>query len=158
MTGGWKTALAESPLCLSENILVCWFRLSAFVTTRSSFFITVIWSIHRWFWEVFLKAVHPTTNLEHEGVHLLLNVLMAHVTAVLICGLQQHVQKCLSFLCAAVRVAVCFNAGNVLFSFAYNLRGNERAGLNVAWTKKMLKKHWFPNYISSITDLVRKGL
>lgn len=58
---------------------------------------------------------------------------MAHPVAVLICGLQEHVQKRSSFLCALVRVAF-FNVGNVLRSFLYHLRRNDTGKAKSAWS------------------------
>lgn len=68
-----------------------------------------------------------STNPEHEGVHFFLDVPMAHLVAVLVRGLQQHVQEGLSLLSAMVGVAVGPNAGDVLRSFRDHLnRGCSR--------------------------------
>lgn len=48
---------------------------------------------------------------------------MAHFVAVLIRGLQQHVQERLSLLSAAVGVAVGLHGGDVFRSFGYDLNG-----------------------------------
>lgn len=48
---------------------------------------------------------------------------MAHLVAVLVRGLQQHVQEGLSLLSAVVGVAVGLHAGDVFRSFGYHLNG-----------------------------------
>lgn len=64
-----------------------------------------------------------STNPKHEGVHFFLDVPMAHLVAVLVCGLQQHVQEGLSLLSAVVGVAVGLHARDVFRSFGYHLNG-----------------------------------
>lgn len=65
--------------------------------------------------------VFLTTNPKHESVHFLLDVLVAHMVAFLIHGLQQHVQEGLPLPRATVRVAVWLSMWNVLCSFLYHL-------------------------------------
>lgn len=64
-----------------------------------------------------------STNPKHEGVHFFLDVPMAHLVAVLVRGLQQHVQEGLSLLSAVVAVAVGLHAGDVFRSYSYHLNG-----------------------------------
>lgn len=64
-----------------------------------------------------------STNPKHEGVHFFLDVLMAHLVAVLIRGPQQHVQEGLSLLFA---VAVGLRAGDVFRSLSDDLNGGGR--------------------------------
>ena len=70
--------------------------------------------------KIYIKLL-STTNLKHEGVHFLLNVLMGQVVAIFICGFQKHVQKGVSIFYNLVRVAFCFNVGQVLRLFTYHL-------------------------------------
>lgn len=65
-----------------------------------------------------------TTYPKHKGVHFLLDVLMAHLAAILIGGAQEHVQKCPSFPRALVIFTVLFSIGHVLSSFMDYLKIN----------------------------------
>lgn len=75
----------------------------------------------------FRRRTFASTNPKHEGVHFFLDVPVAHLVAVLVRGLQQHVQEGLSLLSAVVGVAVGLHAGDVLRSFGYHLNGGGRS-------------------------------
>ena len=107
-----------------------------------------------------LWVLFVTTNPKHKRVHFLLNVLMAHSVAVLICSLQEHVQKCPSFPGALVRVALWVRVGDILRPFMYHLRRDEAgysaniqslparfngAKISTSLTIKTLTIHWFSN-------------
>lgn len=116
-TGGtWETPLTNT---VRQHESVKWLQWNVFL-------------LHDWMCRSFclITMIVPlcllwSTNPEHEGVHFLLNVLMAHAVAVLIGGRQEHVQKRSSFLCALVRVTVGFNVGNVLCSLLDHLGWNK---------------------------------
>lgn len=76
---------------------------------------------------------------------------MAHLASILICGVQEHVQKGSSFPCALVRG---FCIGNILSSFMYNLKKKSRMRYSVALTGEL----GIAVTTNAVTHLICKGL